>query len=299
MIKNIKEKAILAQYKKFEPKLLSCKTQKEMIEIFNNNKTFFNEFYNLFESSIKSGNFFVQYQPTVINSRCSGAEALFRCEIDDTKINPMIAFALAKHNDFEKELNILVFNRVCEDAKTFIDNISPDFKIGFNLSGELCNKEFVDEFYSILAKNNVPSENMVIELLETSPFDKLELEVVNDILSRGTCVALDDFGAGFSTEETLKSFPFTHLKFAGSLIRDIDKNVNNQEIVSRVVSYCQENGIKTIHENVETKEELDTVNQLSNNTAIIQGYYYSAPKAPDDLIAFANGLSEANLTLEN
>ena len=294
--KDIKTKLMLSKYNDFMQEFKSCSTQEDFFKVFNSRPTFFKEFFDLFREQVCSNNFDLNYQPQISNGKCKSAEALFRCKIEGTFLNPAAMFALASYYNFEKELNILILNKICKDITTFRSKISPDFNVSFNINPQLIDRDFYNLFYSTLAKNNLSPQSIGIELLESSPFDKVNSNLIKNFINNGTSIYLDDYGTGFANIETLKSTPFTHVKFAGEIVSGIDANPQNQNIIISALEHCNSNGIKTVFEHVETKEELLTINKLSNNTSTIQGYYFSKPLDSASLVEYTNQL---NLQEEN
>ena len=232
------------------------------------------------------------YQPQILNNKCNNAEALFRYKINDTFLNPEVMFALAGFNNFERNLNDIILNKVCDDVNIFKDKLSSNFKVSLNINPELLDKNFYNSFYSTLSQHKIEPNMIGIELLESSPFNSLEKELIENFISNGTDVYLDDFGTGYANTKTLASTPLTHLKFAGELVSGIDTNEENKSLISTTLDYCNKNNIKTVFEHVETEKELDTVNTLSNNSGIIQGYYFSKPLESFELIKFVNDFNQ-------
>ena len=120
----------------------------------------------------------------------------------------------------------------------------------------------------------------ITETLLIRDFSQTEM-FLTDISKLGCTIALDDFGTGYTSFEYLTKLPIDVIKIDRSLITDIHKNKNLQNIVKAIVTMSEGLGIKNVFEGVETKEELEMVNQL--NGKIIQGYYFSKPLATSDI----------------
>lgn len=293
LIEEIKKQALLTEYKKFIPSFNTCKTQQELFKIFNSSPNFFGDFFALFKEQVLKDNFNINYQPQISNNRCNSAEALFRCKIGDTFLNPEVMFALSGFFGFERDLNTIILNKICEDVRTFTTKISSDFKVSLNINPELMDKSFYDVFYFTLRNKNISPKSIGIELLETSSFEKVDANLIRAFMHNGTEIYLDDFGTGFANIKTLTKMPFTHVKFPGELVSGIDSNAENQNYILNTLDYCNKNGIKTVFEHVETEEELQTVNSLTNNSGIIQGYYYSKPLESDELVKYVNNFNQS------
>ncbi|NPA17059.1 MAG: EAL domain-containing protein [Aquificae bacterium] len=67
-------------------------------------------------------------------------------------------------------------------------------------------------------------------------------------------------------------FDIDIIKLDGSLVKNIDKDLDNQIIVGGIAYICQKKGIKLLAEMVETKEELETLKKLGVSYA--QGFLF-------------------------
>lgn len=79
---------------------------------------------------------------------------------------------------------------------------------------------------------------------------------VNQHIERGFLTAMDDFGAGFQGLSLLCEVRPDIIKLDMSLIRNVDADPRRAKIVSAIVRMCQDLGICTICEGVETQAEL-------------------------------------------
>ena len=62
-----------------------------------------------------------------------------------------------------------------------------------------------------------------------------------------------------------------------SIIRDIDKSQDKQQIVSNIVSYAHGRNMQIVAEGMETAAELETV--LALGVDLLQGYFLARPAA--------------------
>lgn len=90
-------------------------------------------------------------------------------------------------------------------------------------------------------------------------------------------IAVDDYGAGYSTDSVLLMLEPDYVKVDMYIIRDIDRNKSKQRLLNNLVSFARERRIKVVAEGVETKEELKTVVTLGVD--YVQGFYLAAPQA--------------------
>ena len=61
------------------------------------------------------------------------------------------------------------------------------------------------------------------------------------------------------------------------MIKNIDKDVDSEEIVKTIIDFAKKRKLKTIAEFVSSKEIFDKVNELGIDYS--QGYFISEPKA--------------------
>jgi EAL domain-containing protein (putative c-di-GMP-specific phosphodiesterase class I) len=100
----------------------------------------------------------------------------------------------------------------------------------------------------------------------------------------GVRLAVDDFGTGYSSLSYLSALPITSLKIDRSFVRQIGETKESGEIVRAIVRLGEALGKRVIAEGVETKAQLERLQQL--DCACAQGYLLSRPLA----VAQAAGL---------
>ena len=89
----------------------------------------------------------------------------------------------------------------------------------------------------------------------------------------GVKIAIDDFGAGFTSMSYLAKLPVDVLKLDKSLVDNIDYEVNKRELVKSLIDACKRLNIETIAEGVETEEVLRVLQHIGCEQ--VQGFYFS------------------------
>ena len=87
--------------------------------------------------------------------------------------------------------------------------------------------------------------------------------------------ALDDYGSGYSNENTLLQLAPRFVKVDITIIRGIDTSPDKQQILQNVVAYAHPRSMKIVAEGVETAAELRTVIELGAD--LLQGYFLARP----------------------
>lgn len=116
-------------------------------------------------------------------------------------------------------------------------------------------------------------------VLEITEQELLSKEALERKMSKGFlgAVALDDYGSGYNSEKSLLALSPKYIKVDMVIIRDIDTDIDKQQIVANIVKYAHQRGMYIVAEGVETAEELKKVLELEVD--LLQGYYLSRPAA--------------------
>lgn len=101
------------------------------------------------------------------------------------------------------------------------------------------------------------------------------LGIVREYRKQGFCVAIDDFGAGWSGLKLLADFQPDILKLDMGLTRGIDTDPARRAITSGILRIARDLGVTVIAEGVETTAEFHTLNDLGID--LFQGYLFCRP----------------------
>ena len=134
----------------------------------------------------------------------------------------------------------------------------------------------------LLEEYQVPSHLLEVELTERGAMTNPDraIETIRAFDQMGVQTSIDDFGTGYSSLSYLQRFSVYKLKIDQSFIRNMTTDTNDYAIVNAVITLAQQLGMKTIAEGVETKEQLEQLQQLDCDQ--IQGYYLSRPIPPKE-----------------
>ena len=115
------------------------------------------------------------------------------------------------------------------------------------------------------------------EILESEGIENFDqvLAFINDVKKYGCAISIDDFGTGYSNFEYLMKLKVDYIKIDGSMIKNIDTDINSQMITQTIVDFAKKMQIKTVAEFVCSKNVFEKVAQLDVDFA--QGYYFGEP----------------------
>jgi diguanylate cyclase len=230
------------------------------------------------------GELVLHYQPKISLStgEVCGVEALVRWQHPDRGLVPPDAFIpLAEHTGLIGPLTAYVLDAALAQARSWAD-LGQQIPVAVNLSARnLLDERLVDTITDLLARHQVPARLLELEVTESAIM--VEPERARRLLTRlhqlGIRIAIDDFGAGYTSLAQLKTLPVTELKVDRSFVLTMDTDPANALIVRSVVDLGHNLGLTAVAEGVETQHAMDTLTGYGCDTA--QGYHLSRPLTAD------------------
>ena len=161
-----------------------------------------------------------------------------------------------------------------------------------NLSGASLNDEkFLQDVYAMLEQNLHLVGQLCLEITESVALHDLEntRRFVNKVRGYGAKVALDDFGAGYTSFSYLKEFTADLLKIDGSFIVNMNKHPANIAIVEAIVNLAKNLGMKVIAEWAEDNATVQTLAEIGVD--YVQGFAVARSQHPDKLLTAESSAS--------
>jgi EAL domain-containing protein (putative c-di-GMP-specific phosphodiesterase class I) len=231
----------------------------------------------------------LQYQPVVDvrNARVVGAEALLRWRHPELgQVSPADFVPLLEQSGQMEEVGLWVLNAACREARQWQEQGLEDLTMAVNLSTVQCrDPRLTDLIVRTLERHGLKPEHLELELTETAAMqdDEATRLLLGQLRDLGVNVAIDDFGAGYSSLTYLKNLPFTKLKIDREFVTRVDERRDSQAICSALIALAKGLDIRILAEGVERREELETLRTLG--CPLIQGFYFSRPLDADAFIA--------------
>jgi EAL domain-containing protein (putative c-di-GMP-specific phosphodiesterase class I) len=107
-------------------------------------------------------------------------------------------------------------------------------------------------------------------------------------------LALDDFGAGYSSLSYLQRLPFDRLTIDRGFVAALDQSANTGVIIQAIVTLGRALGMSVLIEGVETEEQRVLLRLAGCNE--MQGFLFAKPAPADEidrLVAAGNALVPA------
>lgn len=159
-----------------------------------------------------------------------------------------------------------------------------------NISGASLNDtRFVDDAFAMIAEHPLAMPKLCFEITESVALHDLgsTRRFVDRVRMYGSKLALDDFGAGYTSFNYLKEIPADFIKIDGSFVKDINRNPANYAITRTIVDLTHELGMRSIAEWAETPDTIASLIDLSVDYG--QGFGLARPMAPQRLVGATSG----------
>lgn len=255
-------------------------TQKKVVFFNENNKLEHKiesniKIINTIKSAIKDDRIVPYFQGIVDNKtkKIVKYESLMRLvKNDGTVLSPFFFLEQSKKAKSYQYLTRIMI------TKTFEKFANLGYKFSINLAfSDLHSKETMRVLYDNLIKHDC-GERLIVEIVESEGLEHLEEVVlfIQKIKQYGCKIAIDDFGSGYSNFSYLAELDIDFIKIDGSLIQNIDTDINKRLAVESILYFAKNKGIKTIAEFVENESIFNTVVELGIDYS--QGYLFSQPK---------------------
>jgi len=214
----------------------------------------------------------------IVTSRSHEPE-LYECLLRMRRLDGSIASASEFiHIGEQFGLAKLVDHRVLELAIELLRS-TPGIKLALNVSAVTAtDPHWLAGLEAFTGKDRALTERLTIEITETAAISDLDATVkfVTALKALGCRVALDDFGAGYTSFRSLRLLGVDMVKIDGSFIQNIGTHAEDELFVRTLIDLAKSFGIITVGEWVGDER---TARLLENaGVAYMQGYFFGAPE---------------------
>lgn len=234
------------------------------------------------ETALRNEEFQVYLQPkySPVSGKLVGAEALVRwVSLSTGLITPSHFIPIFERTGFVTQLDDYMISRVAKMQAEWMIRGKKMIPISVNVSRAHFAQEGLAEHICQLVDAYGPSHELIeLEVTESAFFDDKDIlvETVKQLRAYGFRVSMDDFGAGYSSLNSLKDIPIDVLKLDGEFFRGDDDGSRRGEIVVREAIQLAKNlDMHVVAEGIEKKEQVDFL--AEQGCDMIQGFYYAKP----------------------
>jgi diguanylate cyclase (GGDEF)-like protein/PAS domain S-box-containing protein len=249
-------------------------------------------FVSRLRKAVEAQRWTLHYQPVVdlADGRMVGVEALIRwIEPDGTIVPPNEFIPLAEELGLIERIGDWVVSELTYQVAAWRE-LDIDLEVGFNLSPrQFWQPDLARRIRREFQAGGVEPERVLVEVTETSAMmdpDRAQ-EVLTELTEAGFTIAIDDFGTGYSSLSRLRTMPVRVLKIDRSFVSNVHQDRQAASIVAAFLELANGLDLVTLAEGIETAEELAFLRE--RGCRLGQGFYFSKPVPPEEIIAYAFG----------
>lgn len=245
------------------------------------------------ERGLDHGEFEAYYQPkvTLDGQQLAGAEVLARWVHPQLGVLPPAHFlpVMEAHDLIDRmfwqlfDQGLALQQRLAATGRTI--------NLAFNLHPtQLACAELTARISALLKRSQIPAASVTFEVTESgvisAPASSLENLVRLRMLGCG--LAMDDFGAGYSSLARLSELPFSQIKLDRMFVHKMQSQPKSAAIISCSVALAQALSVSLVVEGVETTEQQARLNELG--VTLAQGFLFARPMPEAHFIDFFTAL---------
>ncbi len=235
------------------------------------------------EIALENNEFQIYLQPKIDiqhGNQIMGAEALVRWISPEKGLIPPNRFiSIFEKNGFVVKLDRFIFEEACRYYKeSILDKDLPPYILSVNVSRiGLMQSDFIRTYLFIKEFYGIPDGFIELEFTESFVIENHTLfqSIVNECRLNGFLCSLDDFGAGYSSLNILKSIHVDVLKLDGLFFRYDNESDRGRELVKNVIAMAQALNMKTVAEGVDESYQVEQLREMGCNA--VQGYIFAKP----------------------
>ncbi|HMY41284.1 MAG TPA: EAL domain-containing protein, partial [Marinagarivorans sp.] len=239
--------------------------------------------------AINNNEIFLAYQPklSVQGLLLCGVEALARWQHPEKGlIAPVVFIPMAERLGLISALTQKLFVLALEEKRKW-QRMGFHFHLAFNLSPYSVSDEGLADWIVATAKQyDVPPQEIIFEITENALLNELAcaIRTLARLRLKGFSIAIDDYGTGFANAQQLSRVPATELKLDRSLVHNVSQRPQQLTILSSSIELGKKLNLTLVAEGVENRDDYNVLANLGVDQ--VQGYYFSRPLYPDDLLNF-------------
>lgn len=223
----------------------------------------------------------IYYQPIqeIETGRLIGAEALARWNSPVLgNVPPDLFIPVAESTGLIHTIGDWVLSHAMDQALRWKEEHGISLRMAVNFSSrQFSNANLAQSIIQVLKKPGLDPNMLEIEITEglLMQGNSSTIDSLNRLKEFGVSLSIDDFGTGYSSLSYLKRFPIDTLKIDRSFIKNVASDKDDSVLIKAIIAMAHGLGLQVIAEGVETKEQLQFIQQ--EQCDLVQGYFYSKP----------------------
>jgi diguanylate cyclase (GGDEF)-like protein len=212
------------------------------------------------------------------SGRGCGMEVLARWVLSSGEnMAPAVFIPIAERGGLIRTLGEWVLHCACETAAAWRGRDAERLTLSVNVSTSQIDAQLYPVLAGILKRSGFPAQRLELEISETALIANTQLtaECLRQWKELGVRIAVNHFGADYSSLSYLSRLPVDRLKLDKTLIHDIAHDKKRAALTHAVISLGAELGVDVIAEGVETEPQWEMLAGLG--CPQVQGYLLARP----------------------
>lgn len=218
---------------------------------------------------------FYQKQNDIYDGRLVGYEVLLRWSHPERGyVPPDVFIPIAEKDGYITILGEWVLRKACFDAVGWATPV----KIAVNVAArQLAGNDLPLIVQNALNDSGLPPSLLEIEITESGIIHDFEhaLSIVKQLKELGVSIAMDDYGSGYSSLNTLQVFPFDKIKIDKAFIKELSEDPKAAAILTSTVKLGKSLNMAVLAEGIETEQHLDFLRSIGCGQG--QGFFFGQP----------------------
>jgi EAL domain-containing protein (putative c-di-GMP-specific phosphodiesterase class I) len=233
--------------------------------------------------ALERGELGVVYQPivTLDDGRLTAVEALVRWHHPRRGLlMPEEFIPVAEQTGLIVPIGIWVLAEACRQTRRWQlqHPDAPPLTVAVNLSARQLKEPTLGcQVARILDETGLPPQCLKLEITETTMMHDMAQAgaMLRRLKELGVRLAIDDFGAGYSSLSYLRQFPIDILKIDRSFVDGLGKDDKDMAIIQAIIMLGRMLGLHVVGEGLETPEQIQILRSLGCERG--QGYAFARP----------------------
>ncbi|MDX2288250.1 MAG: bifunctional diguanylate cyclase/phosphodiesterase [Hyphomicrobiaceae bacterium] len=227
-------------------------------------------------SALDENRLFLVLQPMI--SARTGQPAIYECLLRMERPDGTVASAGEFINVAEQlGLSRLIDRRTLDLSIGLLEQ-HPTLQLSVNVSGlTAADRDWLAALQRMTLGRRSLAERLVIEITETAIISDLDQAIAfcDTLKELGCRVAIDDFGAGYTSFKNLKHLPIDIVKIDGAFVKNIAAETADRVFIKTMVEIADTFGMETVAEWVGDAESARILTEAG--ITYLQGFFYGQP----------------------
>lgn len=198
-------------------------------------------------------------------------------------VRPDIFIRAAERSGLITDITLHLLDKALREVAGWAE----DTCVSFNLSArDLRSSLSIDNIIRVVTTSGIAPRRIEFEITETAMLSDFEqaCTALSRLKELGCRIAVDDFGAGYSSFSYIHRLPIDKIKIDRSFVVQLVSHPSALKIVKTIIDLARNLNLDCVIEGVETETELDRLRQA--RVRYVQGYLYARPMSADAVVGW-------------